>query len=165
MCMTVFPRTNRLNFPFHPHFFFVIALPSTKTSLNLFLQLSFRLYRFYHPRHNTHIPTRTLTHIECWIRNRQRKRPLKKEREVDCPVFMTSTDKNPKRGRSIGFDSTRDCACLPLVGRTYVGTYVLCIRIYIHVYKKYIYYIYILYFRISVYLARHSACGGKRDLL
>ena len=57
---------------------------------------------------------------------------------------MTSTDKNPKRGRSIGFDSTRDCACLPLVDRTYVGTYVLCIRIYIRVYKKYIY-IYILY--------------------
>lgn len=43
---------------------------------------------------------------------------------------------NATRENAIQLDSTfeiYDCACLPLVGRTYVGTYVLCMRI--HVYK------------------------------
>lgn len=77
------------------------------------------------------------------------------------PISMVSTG-NPPFPRSalrvrpitIGFDppETRDCACLFLVGRMYVGTYVLCVHIYacacVCVYKNTYIYIYILYFRI-----------------
>ena len=127
MCMTVFPRTNRLNFPIPICFFFFCnCATSTKVSLNLFLSN----YPFVFIDFITH-DTHTHTHTYRMLNPKSTaKKASKKKREVDRPVFMTSTDKNPKRGRSIGFDSTRDCACLPLVDRTYVGTYVLCIRIY-----------------------------------
>jgi len=150
MCMTV-SASEKYEPLFVPpvsiSLFFVIALPSTKISLKFVsLQLSFFVYWFCRPIHTqTHTHTHTHT-TERWIRNRQRSK-----KESRSSNFHDVDGKNPKRGRSIGFDPTRDCACLPLVGRTYVGTYVLCIRTYIYMCKKiYIYIIYTFYTFVSV---------------
>lgn len=141
----------------------MVSLKNLFPSDYFYRPIIYYLYRLVARDAHTHTHVHTFTHTKRRIRKRQRS-----ERGKSIVRFSRRRHREIlKRGRSIGFDPTRDCACLPLVGRTYVGTYILCIRIYMCIKKKYIYIYYILYilFRICITRTPLRVRREKRSLV